>query len=80
MTFLKTTSFLTILTSEMESAGINKSPYQLLPCFIHKLLRYSILKLITFRQKGPDFNSVTSLFVTSVQISEFYLVCGIFLS
>ena len=73
-------NFLSILTSEMKSTGINQSPYQFLRCFINKLLRYSPLKLSAFRQNAQNFKSMTSLSMTSVQISKFYLVRGIVLS
>ena len=71
MVILKKFCF-SILTSEMEVAGINWSSYQFVPCFIHKLLRYDILRLNTFRQKCSSFNSMTALFMTSVQIFKFF--------
>ena len=44
------------------------------------ILRYNLLKSGAFQRKCSNFNSTTSLSVTSVQISEFHLVCGIALS
>ena len=40
----------------------------------------TLLKLSAFRRKCSNFNSMTLLSMTLVQISEFYLVCGIVLS
>ena len=69
---------MSILTSEMRLAGINQSPYQFLPsCFIHKLMRYSLLNLSDLRRKCSNFNSMASLSMTSVQISELYFVCRV---
>ena len=67
-----------ILTTEMESTSIIQSLYQFLPYFIHKLLRYSLLKQSAFRRKHLNFNMTTSWSMTSVEIWEFCLVWGIY--
>ena len=71
MAILKT-SYLSILISEMELTGINKLPYHYLPCFINKLLRYSLLKLSACQRKRSVYDVMKDF--------KLLLVCGIVLS
>ena len=84
MTFIKK---LSILTSEMKLVGIYLSPYQFLPCFIHKLMIQPFkvecfsTKMLKFQQYdlithdiSADFRILSGMwnsFVTSYPCSKF---------